>query len=351
MAILINFVAHPCNCSAPACLQGMVRVMPGPARSKSDSSNLRGSFIDLPRHISSDECLMRSSLHAECYTQHQLASGQYVSDHLSDPIASFIMRARLLWLPVMVNGKGKIRNNRAFAYPAVGRSSATFEFKLSRCLPPCLVAKTRAVLTPSLVAKTIAALLLAALSSSELSRHLHLSPKNPDSSSSDSSSSSSFSSRPTARLDIIVAAAQRSVAPSSSSLFFGWLCSPLLRRCCLLSSSTLKGNSQEGIEGQLDEGFLAEVNAQLRQSKEDGDKSAGLEAMLQKVLQIYAFKVLQKRSYAYKGMQICKRCSTWPARSITMNSLTSCSSIWFVSLDKSFYSLSISREVISSLFH
>ncbi|ONK58817.1 uncharacterized protein A4U43_C08F50 [Asparagus officinalis] len=56
-------------------------------------------------------------------------------------------------------------------------------------------------------------------------------------------------------------------------------------------------------EGRLDEGFLAEVNAQLRQSKEDGDKP-GLEAMLQKVLQIYASKVLRKRSYAYKGDKI-----------------------------------------------
>ncbi|CAN6687391.1 unnamed protein product [Malus baccata var. baccata] len=36
-------------------------------------------------------------------------------------------------------------------------------------------------------------------------------------------------------------------------------------------------------EGQLDEGFLAEVNAQLRQAKGDGDKP-GFEAMLQKLL-------------------------------------------------------------------
>lgn len=56
-------------------------------------------------------------------------------------------------------------------------------------------------------------------------------------------------------------------------------------------------------EGQLDEGFLSEVNAQLRQCKEDGDKP-GLEAMLQKVLQTYASKVLLKRSYAYKGDKI-----------------------------------------------
>ncbi|XP_073105873.1 uncharacterized protein [Elaeis guineensis] len=53
-------------------------------------------------------------------------------------------------------------------------------------------------------------------------------------------------------------------------------------------------------EGQLDEGFLSEVNAQLRQAKEDGDKP-GLEAMLQKVLQVYASKILRKRSYAYKA--------------------------------------------------
>ncbi|MQL90622.1 hypothetical protein Taro_023214 [Colocasia esculenta] len=53
-------------------------------------------------------------------------------------------------------------------------------------------------------------------------------------------------------------------------------------------------------EGRLDEGFLAEVNAQLRQAKEDGDKP-GLEAMLQKVLQIYASKTLSKRSYAKKA--------------------------------------------------
>ncbi|PPS17487.1 hypothetical protein GOBAR_AA03087 [Gossypium barbadense] len=98
-------------------------------------------------------------------------------------------------------------------------------------------------------------------------------------------------------------------------------------------------------EGKLDEGFLAEVSAQLRQSvpvketvmdiscssilsllvhqlmlnclnlfiseltmyfsevsmaKEDADKP-GLEAMLQKVLQLYASTVLSKRSYAKKG--------------------------------------------------
>ncbi|XP_031271721.1 uncharacterized protein LOC116130107 isoform X1 [Pistacia vera] len=58
-------------------------------------------------------------------------------------------------------------------------------------------------------------------------------------------------------------------------------------------------------EGQLDEGFLAEVNAQLRQSKEDRDKP-GLEAMLQKVLQLYAATVLSKRSYAKKGNEVLK---------------------------------------------
>ncbi|KAK7849821.1 hypothetical protein CFP56_002290, partial [Quercus suber] len=57
--------------------------------------------------------------------------------------------------------------------------------------------------------------------------------------------------------------------------------------------------SQREQEGQLDEGFLSEVNAQLRQAKEDGDKP-GLEAMLQKVLQLYASRVLSKRSYAKK---------------------------------------------------
>ncbi|KAL6601700.1 hypothetical protein ACP70R_044920 [Stipagrostis hirtigluma subsp. patula] len=56
-------------------------------------------------------------------------------------------------------------------------------------------------------------------------------------------------------------------------------------------------------EGQLDEGFLSEVSAQLRQAKQDGDKP-GLQAMLQKVLQLYASRSLQKRSYAYKGGQV-----------------------------------------------
>uniref|UniRef100_A0A2P2KWF4 Uncharacterized protein LOC105134468 isoform X2 n=2 Tax=Rhizophora mucronata TaxID=61149 RepID=A0A2P2KWF4_RHIMU len=58
-------------------------------------------------------------------------------------------------------------------------------------------------------------------------------------------------------------------------------------------------------EGQLDEGFLAEVNAQLRQAKEDGDKP-GFVAMLQKVLQLYASRILSKRSYAKKGDEILK---------------------------------------------
>ncbi|KAK7312309.1 hypothetical protein VNO77_36078 [Canavalia gladiata] len=63
--------------------------------------------------------------------------------------------------------------------------------------------------------------------------------------------------------------------------------------------------SEREQEGQLDEGFLAEVNAQLRQAKEDGDKP-GLEAMMQKVLQLYASKVLSKRSYAMKGKEVLK---------------------------------------------
>ncbi|XP_061340600.1 uncharacterized protein LOC133287062 isoform X2 [Gastrolobium bilobum] len=63
--------------------------------------------------------------------------------------------------------------------------------------------------------------------------------------------------------------------------------------------------SQREQEGQLDEGFLAEVNAQLRQAKEDGDKP-GLEAMLQKVLQLYASNILSKRSYAMKGKEVLK---------------------------------------------
>lgn len=58
-------------------------------------------------------------------------------------------------------------------------------------------------------------------------------------------------------------------------------------------------------EGYLDEGFLAEVNAQLRQAKEDEDKP-GFVAMLQKVLQLYASRVLSKRSYAKKGNEILK---------------------------------------------
>ncbi|CAN4112431.1 unnamed protein product [Withania somnifera] len=63
--------------------------------------------------------------------------------------------------------------------------------------------------------------------------------------------------------------------------------------------------NQREKEGQLDEGFLAEVNAQLRQAKKDGDKP-GLEAMLQKVLQLYASRVLSKRSYAKKGNEVLK---------------------------------------------
>ncbi|KAL2927245.1 Lysine--tRNA ligase [Bienertia sinuspersici] len=63
--------------------------------------------------------------------------------------------------------------------------------------------------------------------------------------------------------------------------------------------------NQREQEGYLDEGFLSEVNAQLRQAKEDGDKP-GLIAMLQKVLQLYAARVLSKRSYAKKGNEILK---------------------------------------------
>ncbi|KAI8014058.1 hypothetical protein LOK49_LG05G02003 [Camellia lanceoleosa] len=64
--------------------------------------------------------------------------------------------------------------------------------------------------------------------------------------------------------------------------------------------------NQREQEGQLDEGFLAEVNAQLRQAKEDEDKP-GLQAMLQKVLQLYASRVLSKRSYAKRASRAHKR--------------------------------------------
>lgn len=63
--------------------------------------------------------------------------------------------------------------------------------------------------------------------------------------------------------------------------------------------------NQREQEGQLDEGFLSEVSAQLRQAKVDGDKP-GLEAMLQKVLQLYAARILSKRSYARKGNEVLK---------------------------------------------
>ncbi|KAM3402523.1 hypothetical protein ACQJBY_006414 [Aegilops geniculata] len=56
-------------------------------------------------------------------------------------------------------------------------------------------------------------------------------------------------------------------------------------------------------EGQLDESFLSEVNAQLRQAKADVDKP-GLQVMLQKVLQLYASNFLRKRSYANKGGEV-----------------------------------------------
>ncbi|XP_077212105.1 uncharacterized protein LOC143847235 isoform X3 [Tasmannia lanceolata] len=43
----------------------------------------------------------------------------------------------------------------------------------------------------------------------------------------------------------------------------------------------------------------------METAKEDGDKP-GLEAMLQKVLQLYASKALSKRSYAYKGGEVLR---------------------------------------------
>nr|VDC75407.1 unnamed protein product [Brassica rapa] len=58
-------------------------------------------------------------------------------------------------------------------------------------------------------------------------------------------------------------------------------------------------------EGQLDEGFLSEVSAQLRQAKEDKDKPR-LAAKLQKVLQLYAATVLSKHSYAKRGNEVVK---------------------------------------------
>ncbi|XP_052188811.1 uncharacterized protein LOC127799100 isoform X3 [Diospyros lotus] len=70
----------------------------------------------------------------------------------------------------------------------------------------------------------------------------------------------------------------------------------------MLMEKEIKRREQEG---QLDEGFLSEVNAQLRQAKEDEDKP-GLQAMLQKVLQLYASRVLSKRSYAKKGNEVLK---------------------------------------------
>ncbi|MFS7949178.1 hypothetical protein Hanom_Chr06g00568491 [Helianthus anomalus] len=69
--------------------------------------------------------------------------------------------------------------------------------------------------------------------------------------------------------------------------------------------SLMEKERQREQEGQLDEGFLAEVSAQLRQAEEDKDKP-GLEAMLQKVLQLYASRVLSKRSYAMKGDEVLK---------------------------------------------
>ncbi|KAG6762889.1 hypothetical protein POTOM_033416 [Populus tomentosa] len=60
-------------------------------------------------------------------------------------------------------------------------------------------------------------------------------------------------------------------------------------------------------EGHPDEGFLSEVSAQLPQAKEDEDKP-GLEAMLLKVLQLYASSILSKRSCAKKGSYIARGC-------------------------------------------
>ncbi|OAE22057.1 hypothetical protein AXG93_3719s1370 [Marchantia polymorpha subsp. ruderalis] len=57
--------------------------------------------------------------------------------------------------------------------------------------------------------------------------------------------------------------------------------------------------------GYLDESFLSEVSAQLRQATEDGDKP-GLVAILQKVLQLYASTVLSRRTYSVKGDQVDK---------------------------------------------
>ncbi|CAM6126851.1 unnamed protein product [Calypogeia fissa] len=57
---------------------------------------------------------------------------------------------------------------------------------------------------------------------------------------------------------------------------------------------------QRDAGGYLDESFLGEVSAQLRQAREDGDKP-GLVAILQKVLQLYCSTILSKRTYAAQG--------------------------------------------------
>lgn len=62
---------------------------------------------------------------------------------------------------------------------------------------------------------------------------------------------------------------------------------------------------QKEQEGHLDESFLSEVSAQMRQAKEDGDKP-GLVAILQKVLQFYAAQILSRRSYAMKDGKMDK---------------------------------------------
>ncbi|XVF01037.1 hypothetical protein REPUB_Repub04eG0053100 [Reevesia pubescens] len=48
-----------------------------------------------------------------------------------------------------------------------------------------------------------------------------------------------------------------------------------------------------------------EALKQMEKAKEDGDKP-GLVAMLQKVMQLYASRVLSKRSYAKKGNEVLK---------------------------------------------
>ncbi|XP_048608245.1 uncharacterized protein LOC106383707, partial [Brassica napus] len=63
--------------------------------------------------------------------------------------------------------------------------------------------------------------------------------------------------------------------------------------------------TQTGKEGELNEGFLSEVSAQLRQAKGDKDKP-GLAGKLQKVLQLYPATILSKHSYTKKGNEVVK---------------------------------------------